>query len=124
MSHIFTSQIIKGKQLGRSLGFPTANMAVDDNLQLENGVYAVKIELNNVSYFGVANLGFKPTIEGDFPRTLEVNIFDFSEDIYGQRLQVEFLKKIRNQQKFSSLDKLKQNIEQDILKTKEYIKCL
>lgn len=99
-------------------------MAVDDNLQLENGVYAVKIELNNVSYFGVANLGFKPTIEGDFPRTLEVNIFDFSEDIYGQRLQVEFLKKIRNQQKFSSLDKLKQNIEQDILKTKEYIKCL
>jgi riboflavin kinase / FMN adenylyltransferase len=106
--------VIKGQQVGRVLGFPTANIKLKDRspLFLANGVYAVKISLNKKIYDGMANIGIRPTLE-QHVLTIEVNIFNFSEDLYGKVLQVFFIDRIRDEKKFSGLEELKQQISLD-----------
>ena len=78
-----------------------------------NGVYGVKVQIKERNFFGIANMGLRPTIGGTMP-VLEVHIFNFSEDIYGQRIQVEFCFKVRDEKKFSGLEELKEQIKKDI----------
>ncbi len=106
--------IVKGKQLGRTIGFPTANIQVREIAKLipSDGVYAVKVYYKENAFGGMLNIGNRPTVDGTF-QTVEVNIFDFDQEIYGENLTVEFLQKIRNEQKFSGLDELKAQIAKD-----------
>ncbi len=106
--------IVKGKQLGRTIGFPTANIQVREIAKLipSDGVYAVKVYYKSNVYGGMLNIGNRPTVDGTY-QSVEVNIFDFNQEIYGENLMVEFLQKIRNEQKFSGLDELKEQIAKD-----------
>lgn len=106
--------IVKGKQLGRTIGFPTANIQVREIAKLIplDGVYAVKVYYKDEAFGGMLNIGNRPTVDGTF-QTVEVNIFDFDQEIYGEKLTVEFLQKIRNEQKFNGLDELKAQIAKD-----------
>jgi len=104
--------VSKGEQRGRTIGFPTANIVLPEMLLAVNGVYAVKASLNNLEIGGVANVGKRPTVNGQVNR-LEVHLFDFDRDIYSQMLEVCFVEKIREEQKFASFDVLKQQIHQD-----------
>ena len=106
--------IVKGKQLGRTIGFPTANIQVREIAKLIplDGVYAVKVYYKDEAFGGMLNIGNRPTVDGTF-QTVEVNIFDFDQEIYGEKLTVEFLQKIRNERKFNGLDELKAQIAKD-----------
>lgn len=111
-------QVIKGNQIGRTIGFRTANLVYPSELiELPHGVYSVDIDINAdnspVSYRGIANFGTRPTVDGK-TTLVEVHILDFDEDIYGKIINVKFNKMIRKEQKFSSLDALKKQIESDI----------
>ena len=110
-----TGKVVKGKQLGRTIGYPTANVLIEDNDKLipKIGVYAVNVILNNLSYKGMLNIGTNPTTDADNRVKIEVNIFDFDKDIYGETLKVEFVKWIRNEEKFANLDELKQALAND-----------
>jgi riboflavin kinase/FMN adenylyltransferase len=112
LGHEYTLEgiIKKGKQLGRTIGYPTANINSPEELKLipAYGVYAVKVFYKNELYKGMLNIGKRPTVDGT-DMTIEVNIFDFDKDIYGERLKVEFVDRIRNEVKFDNLDAL--NIE-------------
>ncbi len=118
----FTGIVAKGRQLGRQLGFPTANVQVKENYKLipANGVYAVRVNVREVEYDGIMNIGNRPTVEG-VGRTQEVHIFDFNSDIYGELVTVEILSFIRNEVKFSSLDELKNQIKVDSAKVKSML---
>ena len=106
--------IVKGKQLGRTIGFPTANIQVREIAKLIplDGVYAVKVYYKNDVFGGMLNIGNRPTVDGTY-QTVEVNIFDFDQEIYGENLKVEFLQKIRNEKKFDGLEELKAQIAKD-----------
>ena len=107
--------VIKGDQRGSQIGFPTANMNVDKNIQIpKNGVYKVKVYLNEILYEGIMNIGHKPTVSEGTRLSLEVHIFDFNDDIYDADLTVHFKKFIRDEIKFSSIDELTQQISKDI----------
>lgn len=104
----------KGRQLGRTIGYPTANVYVDEKYKLipAIGVYAAYAIVDEVKYFGMVNVGTNPTI-GENPLTIEINIFDFDEDIYDKQITIGFVDKIRDQQKFDSLDHLKVALAND-----------
>lgn len=109
-----------GKQLGRTLGFPTANIALQRQVNPVQGIYAVKVRFKNGKiYQGVANIGQRPTVNGS-TQLLEVYIFNFDQKIYGECLEVELCHKIRNEQKFSSLAALKQQITEDVKTAKAF----
>ena len=110
-----SGSVIKGDQRGSQIGFPTANMNVDNNIQIpKNGVYKVNVYLNEILYEGIMNIGHKPTVSEDTRLSLEVHIFDFNDDIYDADLTVYFKKFIRDEIKFSSIDELIQQISKDI----------
>lgn len=106
----------QGHKLGRTLGFPTANISYPDlKAQICFGVYAVEVEFEGQNYRGMLNYGLKPTVEGlDKNPLLEVNIFDFDENIYNKPIQINLLKWIREEKKFDSLDDLRNQIEKDL----------
>lgn len=106
--------IIKGQQLGRSIGFPTANIHIPHDYKLipADGVYAVEVNLEGVRFQGMLNIGNRPTVSGD-TRTIEVNIFDFSGDLYDKRVSVFLKAYLRSEVKFEGLDSLKAQLEQD-----------
>jgi riboflavin kinase/FMN adenylyltransferase len=107
--------VIKGDQRGSQIGFPTANLNIDKNIQIpKNGVYKVDVLLNGNLYQGIMNIGYKPTVSEGAKQSLEVHIFDFNDDIYGADLTVHFKKFIRDEIKFSSIDELTQQISKDI----------
>jgi riboflavin kinase/FMN adenylyltransferase len=112
-----SGKVIHGNKLAREIGFPTANIHMFHNRPPLNGVFAVKLGDN----FGVANLGTRPTIGGISKLHLEVHLFNFSDDVYGQHVHVIFLKKIRDELKFNSINELKKQILIDIEKVKKYI---
>lgn len=103
--------VIRGQQLGRKLGFPTANIDAE-GLQVENGVYASTVELDDKSYRAMSNVGIRPSVDGK-RRLLETYIFDFEGDLYGRRLSVELGQKIRDERKFSSVDELRERLQAD-----------
>jgi riboflavin kinase/FMN adenylyltransferase len=106
--------VIKGRQLGRTIGFPTANLTVHSEQLPPTGVYAVRATGSGDSWNGVANLGYRPTVEGgEVKRLLEVHLFGLESDIYGEDLEVEFVEYIRPEQKFEGLEALKGQIARD-----------
>lgn len=108
--------VVQGKQLGRTIGFPTANISINEDYKLipNSGVYVVECKIENQSYFGMMNIGTNPTVENtNQKQKLEVNIFDFDQDVYGKSINISFLKRIRSEQKFGSLDALKAQIAND-----------
>jgi riboflavin kinase / FMN adenylyltransferase len=105
--------VSQGRQLGRTLGFPTANLPVHDVQTPPDGVWAVRVsETGGTEWGGVANLGVRPTVDGE-NRILEVHLFDFSGDLYGQEIEVRFVKNIRAEMKFPTLEALRARIETD-----------
>lgn len=114
--YFILGKVIAGNQLGRTIGFPTANIQLDrQKVLLKTGVYAVQVAYGGKIYKGIANLGQKPTVNG-VEHMLEVHILGFSQEIYGQNIVVYFLQFIREIQKFKSLEELKNQIQKDIKK--------
>lgn len=108
--HCLHGKVVKGNQLGRKLGFPTANIKVNSELKLipSLGSYAVKVELDDIEFNGMLNIGTRPTVNGSASTlTIEVNIFNFDKNIYGTEITVKFIKLIRKEEKFDSLEALK-----------------
>jgi len=104
----------QGNQLGRKIGFPTANLRAHNEQFPPDGVYAVRVQVDSSNLPGVANIGFRPTVTGGVAeRKLEVHIFDFEGDLYGRDLDVDFISFLRGEQKFSGLDALKAQIVMD-----------
>ncbi len=118
--YTFSGKVVYGKQLGRTIGVPTANLWIPKQRLPIAGVYAVKCSLAGESFNGIANMGTRPTVDGSKP-VLEIHIFNFSESIYGQRLTVEFKNKLRDEKKFDNIDLLKEQILQDISQAKEIL---
>lgn len=113
-SYFFSGIVTEGNKLGRTIGYPTANIAINDDEKLTpgNGVYAVNISVKGILYRGMMNIGMRPTVGGT-NRVIEVNIFDFSEEIYGELVTVTLKKRLRAEQKFSGLDALKEQLAKD-----------
>jgi riboflavin kinase/FMN adenylyltransferase len=111
-----TGKVIRGNQIGRQLGYPTANLLVEENYKLipGDGIFAVTVQLNHETFKGMAYIGHRPTING-MTRNIEVNIFNFNQDIYNQTLRMSFLNFVRHDVKFSSLEGLKEQLAQDKL---------
>lgn len=107
--------VVAGNRLGRTIGFPTANMQLYEPLKLipGNGVYFVKVQTLGKDYFGMCNIGCRPTVGAGNARTIETNILDFDEDIYGLDMKISFVSRIREEVKFDSLDDLRVQLEKD-----------
>ena len=106
--------VVNGKQLGGTIGFPTANLNIKEDYKLipKTGVYVVKSDINKQSVFGMMNIGFRPTLEGKH-QTIEVHFFDFKNDLYNQNLTVEVLYFLRDEQKFDSIENLISQLKDD-----------
>ena len=112
--YFLTGIVVKGKQLGRTIGFPTANLKIEENYKLipKNGVYIVKSLFDGKTIFGMMNIGFNPTVNGE-KQSIEVHYFDFDSDLYNQKIRVTILQRIRWEQKFESVDLLKEQLKKD-----------
>jgi riboflavin kinase/FMN adenylyltransferase len=111
--------VVRGDEIGRKLGFPTANLAAHNEQFPPNGVYSVEVQRNGTTLRGVANIGVRPTVaNASGERLLEVHLFDFNGDIYGEDLEVTFRRFLRPEQKFSSLESLKAQIAEDVAAAK------
>ncbi len=110
-----SGRVVQGKELGRSIGFPTANIQLDDAHKLipGNGVYACEILLADETYEGMVNIGTRPTVSETEDRNIEVNIFGLNQDLYGQELQIAFVSHMRNEQKFENVGALKTQLKID-----------
>ena len=110
----FTGIIIKGKQLGRTIGYPTANITIEEDYKLipNNGVYIAKSVLNGKTVFGMMNIGTRPTVDGT-KQTIEINFFDFKQDLYEKKITISLLHRMRSEQKFESIDALKNQLGKD-----------
>lgn len=119
-------EVIEGKKLGRTIGFPTANIGKIDPLKLipAIGVYAVTIELeNNEKYNGMLNIGYRPTVTDSKELSVEVHLFDFNSSIYGKYIRVYFLKKVRDELKFKSIDLLTEQLKKDEEFVRDFFIC-
>jgi riboflavin kinase/FMN adenylyltransferase len=110
-----TGTVVKGNQLGRTIGYPTANIVLNSDLKLipGNGVYAVRVNVHGTWFNGMMNIGIRPTVVSNGGRTIEVNIFDFEETIYDETVTVQFLSKWRDEQTFTGLEELKKQLKID-----------
>ncbi|MCF8012030.1 MAG: bifunctional riboflavin kinase/FAD synthetase [Clostridiales bacterium] len=108
--------VISGQKLGRKLGFPTANLEIDSRIMVPaNGVYTVKVLIDKDEFIGVANIGVKPTFQGETQkRNIEVHLLNFCSDLYGKKIKVCFIRRLRGERRFSSASELIDQIEQDI----------
>jgi riboflavin kinase / FMN adenylyltransferase len=117
--YFFSGKVVEGNKLGRTIGYPTANLQTEDEYKLipGNGVYAVEVivsgESSGVSLKGMMNIGVRPTVGGTVKRVIEVNIFEFDADIYGQQLTVFIKTKLRDEVKFNGLEELKKQLAKD-----------
>lgn len=106
-----SGKVISGNKIGRKLGFPTANIEVDSNKLIPaEGVYAVKIFIDNTKYIGMLNIGTRPTINTSKQKVIEVHIFDFEKDIYDSVVEIKFIKFIRNEIKFANIENLRKQL--------------
>ncbi|MEO5943557.1 MAG: bifunctional riboflavin kinase/FAD synthetase [Ferruginibacter sp.] len=112
--YFFSGKVVEGNKLGRTISYPTANLEPEDANKLipANGVYAVDTEVVGKKYKGMMNIGVRPTVDGS-KRVIEVNIFDFDMDIYGETIKVTIKKRLRSEVKFKSLDELKAQLAKD-----------
>lgn len=114
--HDISGKIIHGEAVGRSIGYPTANIALENDMKLipKNGVYAVRVVLSDKrEFFGLLNIGVRPTVDKDQPKTIEVHLLDFDEHVYGQLITVQLKKRLRDEQAFDSMEDLKAQIKKD-----------
>ena len=123
--YFLTGTILKGKQLGRTIGFPTANLQIEEDYKLipRNGAYVVKSSINQKTVFGMMNIGYNPTV-GEGNLSVEIHYFDFEADLYDQKISVSILEYLRPEQKFDSVDLLKTQLEKDKETALDYIKSL
>lgn len=118
--YLLKGKVVEGRRLGRELGFPTANVLPDDNHKLvpTDGVYAVAVKVNGLIYKGMLNVGTRPTVNSNVDhRSIEAHIFDFSDDIYGMDISLSFVERIRDERKFESIEKLKEQLIEDKIRT-------
>ncbi|RZM85237.1 bifunctional riboflavin kinase/FAD synthetase [Pseudoalteromonas rubra] len=118
-TYAISGRVIHGWKKGRELGFKTANVALKRQVSPVQGVFAVRVRVHDTLYHGVANVGTKPTLNGK-QALLEVHIFGFDQEIYGQFIKVELLHKLRDEQKFESLQQLTEQIAQDVIAAKHF----
>jgi len=120
-----TGTVVRGKGLGRTIDFPTANINVTATYKLipSDGVYVVKSKIDSKTVFGMMNIGTNPTVDGK-TRSIEVHFFNFKDDIYDSELKIEFLKRLRSEQKFDNLNALKVQLKNDMVNASNYIKAL
>lgn len=120
-NYSITAEVVSGRRIGNTIGFPTANIHPERFLVLPaNGVYITKTLLDGKLYNSMTNVGYNPTFEDVKQKTVETHIIDFNQDIYGKKIEVFFLKKLRNEIKFKSVECLIQQIAKDMLETKEF----
>ena len=124
-SYFLSGTVVKGKQLGRTIGFPTANIELEEEYKLvpKNGVYIVTAEIDGKSVYGMMNIGFNQTVQGE-KRTIEVHFFDFDLDIYNRHIRVAILQRIRSEEKFESVEFLKIQLGKDKDFSIQYIQNL
>ena len=122
-NYSLSGKIILGARRGRTLGFPTANVTLDEHSKAvpKNGVYIVKCRLEDEIHFGIMNIGYRPTFENKHELVLEVHILNFNRDIYGRTIKIEFLKRLRDEVKFESKEALIHQIEIDKQTAQEII---
>ena len=115
-------KVTTGQKIGRTIGFPTANLQIEEDYKLLpcDGVFFIKTQYNDNSFYGMMNVGFRPTLEGE-KRSFEVHLFDFNQDLYGEILAVDFLELIRKEKKFASLKDLKVQLQEDQAKCLQLI---
>lgn len=120
-----TGDVVKGQQIGRVLGYPTANLKVNSQYKLlpKTGVYAVHVDLgDNIVHHGMMNIGYRPTVENENTELkIEVHLFDFDSDLYGKQLKVKVLNRLRDEQKFDSLEDLKGAVAKDAINAKRIL---
>lgn len=114
-NYVIKGTVVDGEKTGRTIGFPTANIKVNEWYKLipSSGVYSVKVKVANTIFNGMLNIGSRPTLNNSNKETIEVNIFNFDEDIYNQEIEIEFYEKIRDEQKFDNLSALKNQLTID-----------
>lgn len=112
--YMLTGVIIRGKGLGKKLGYPTANLSIAENYKLipKNGAYTVKSTLNGKTVYGMMNIGFNPTVNGT-KKSIEINFFDFDADLYEKKIQVDIITRLRDEHKFDSVEALKVQLGKD-----------
>ncbi len=113
-NYMLTGTIKKGKGLGRQLDFPTANLHIGETYKLvpKNGAYVVRCKINGIVVHGMMNIGYNPTVLGT-EKSIEVHFFDFEQDLYGQKIQIDILERLRDEHKFDSIDTLKEQLAED-----------
>ncbi|MDY8136923.1 bifunctional riboflavin kinase/FAD synthetase [Aquimarina sp. 2201CG5-10] len=123
--YMLTGKVVRGKALGRKLNYPTANLHIEENYKLipKNGVYIVQSIIDSKTYFGMMNIGTNPTVNGTH-KTIEAHFFDTSFNLYEKKIQIEMLKRIRDEKKFDSVEDLKEAMQQDEEVSREYINSL
>ena len=123
--YMLTGKIKKGKGLGRTLNFPTANLKIPEAYKLipKNGAYVVKSKLNGTTLYGMMNIGVNPTVDGK-NRSIEIHFFDYSDNLYDKMVRVDVLHRLRDEQKFDSLDALRQQLDRDKVIAQDYIRSL
>jgi riboflavin kinase/FMN adenylyltransferase len=124
-SYFLSGTVVKGKQLGRTIGFPTANISLEEDYKLvpQNGVYVVQAEIDGKTIYGMMNIGFNPTVQGK-QKTIEVHLFDFDTDIYNRKIQVAILQRIRSEKKFESIELLTKQLDEDRSFSRNYLQNL
>ncbi len=124
-AYSLTGEVVQGQQLGRTIGYPTANILVKEDYKLipQNGVYAVQSDIDGQKVYGMMNIGNRPTVDGT-NQTIEVHFLNFNEDLYGKTINISFLKRLRNEEKFPSLDALKSQLAIDKTETALFIESL
>lgn len=109
---IIRGEVIRGAQLGRKMGFPTANIDAQGLSEIENGVYASEVTIAGNRYNAMSNIGLRPSVDGT-TRLLETHLFGFDGDLYGKEIEVHLLRKIRNEQRFASIEALREQLQRD-----------
>ena len=124
-SFMLTGKIVNGKNLGKKIGFPTANLNIKESYKLipKTGAYVVKSEIENATVFGMMNIGYRPTVSGK-NQTIEIHFFDFNKDLYGKTIQIDILSYLRDEQKFESVEMLKKQLHKDKEKSQQIINGL
>lgn len=121
--YFIVGKVVKGNQLGRTIGFNTANIKNSDNKIIpQNGVYITKTIYKNRKYYSMTNIGTRPTVDNKSERIVETNIFNFKKEIYGEEIKVIFIKRIRDEVKFKNIEELKDQINKDRKKIRKYFK--
>lgn len=113
-NYFLTGAVVKGRQIGQQIGFPTANIYIKENYKLipKNGVYVVKSKIENNVYFGMMNIGTNPTVDGT-KQSIEIHFFEFNQNLYDKKMKIELLDHLRNEHRFESLEDLKVQLKTD-----------